>query len=154
MPKRIQLKRSKGWRIPENCVKVDRSTKWGNPFKIGSHNSHPISGEMIFVVTRQQAIELFSLSLTTKSGEKITESARRELRGKDLACWCKEGECCHADVWIEVANAQNEPDKLRAEAEKIIGRIGEMVTMADWLWELSRLEIIVKQLAKLAKGQT
>ena len=29
-----------------------------------------------------------------------------ELRGKDLACWCKPGEPCHADVLIEVANQE------------------------------------------------
>jgi hypothetical protein len=29
---------------------------------------------------------------------------RRELRGKDLACWCKPGEPCHADVLLELAN--------------------------------------------------
>ena len=34
MPKRIQLSRKKGWRMPPNTVKVDRSTKWGNPFII------------------------------------------------------------------------------------------------------------------------
>lgn len=31
-PHRVQLSRAKGWRMPENTVKVDRSTKWGNPF--------------------------------------------------------------------------------------------------------------------------
>lgn len=31
-PVRIQLSRRKGWRMPENTVKVDRTTKWGNPF--------------------------------------------------------------------------------------------------------------------------
>ena len=34
-PKRIQLRRTKGWRMPENTVKVARPTKWGNPFKVG-----------------------------------------------------------------------------------------------------------------------
>jgi hypothetical protein len=33
-PHRIQLKRTKGWRMPPNSLKVDRSTKWGNPFKV------------------------------------------------------------------------------------------------------------------------
>jgi hypothetical protein len=33
MPKRIQLSRNKGWRMPPGAVKVDRSTKWGNPWK-------------------------------------------------------------------------------------------------------------------------
>jgi len=27
-----------------------------------------------------------------------------ELRGKDLACWCRPGEPCHADVLLELAN--------------------------------------------------
>lgn len=34
-PVRVQLKRTKGWRMPPNTVKVDRTTKWGNPFVVG-----------------------------------------------------------------------------------------------------------------------
>jgi hypothetical protein len=29
---------------------------------------------------------------------------RRELAGRDLACWCPAHEPCHADVLLEVAN--------------------------------------------------
>lgn len=35
MPERIQLRRTKGWRMPPDTVKVDRTTKWGNPFVVG-----------------------------------------------------------------------------------------------------------------------
>jgi hypothetical protein len=28
------------------------------------------------------------------------------LRGKNLACWCRAGTPCHADVLLEVANEQ------------------------------------------------
>ncbi len=35
MPKRIQRKRIKGWRMPENTVSVCRPGKWGNPFPVG-----------------------------------------------------------------------------------------------------------------------
>ena len=31
-PIRVQLRRTKGWKMPENTVKADRTTKWGNPF--------------------------------------------------------------------------------------------------------------------------
>lgn len=31
-PVRVQLRRTKGWRMPENTVKVDRTTRFGNPF--------------------------------------------------------------------------------------------------------------------------
>jgi len=29
-----------------------------------------------------------------------------QLRGKNLACWCKPGEPCHADVLLELANKE------------------------------------------------
>lgn len=32
------------------------------------------------------------------------EVARSALRGKDLVCWCKECDPCHADVLLELAN--------------------------------------------------
>jgi hypothetical protein len=28
----------------------------------------------------------------------------RQLRGKNLACWCKPGQPCHADILLELAN--------------------------------------------------
>lgn len=31
-PKRIQRRRTKGWRMPPNTVYVGRPTRWGNPF--------------------------------------------------------------------------------------------------------------------------
>lgn len=34
-PKRIQRKRTKGWRMPEGAIYVGRPTKWGNPAKVG-----------------------------------------------------------------------------------------------------------------------
>jgi hypothetical protein len=36
------------------------------------------------------------------------EDARRELAGRDLACWCPPGEPCHADVLLQVANRTGE----------------------------------------------
>ena len=36
-PKRIQLRRTKGWRKPEGAVVVSRPSKWGNPFIFGDY---------------------------------------------------------------------------------------------------------------------
>jgi hypothetical protein len=33
-PRRIQLRRGKGWRLGEHCVVVARPTRWGNPFAL------------------------------------------------------------------------------------------------------------------------
>jgi hypothetical protein len=41
----------------------------------------------------------------TKPGQQLAVDAARELRGKNLACWCNPGDPCHADVLLEIANA-------------------------------------------------
>jgi hypothetical protein len=37
--RRVQLKRSKGFKMPPNAIYVGRPTKWGNPFRIGVDGS-------------------------------------------------------------------------------------------------------------------
>jgi hypothetical protein len=39
-PRRVQLRRAKGWRMPANTVKVDRTTLFGNPFSIKEYGHH------------------------------------------------------------------------------------------------------------------
>jgi hypothetical protein len=94
MPKRIQLKRTKGWKMPENTIKVDRTTKWGNPYKVGT----------TLIPDRRAATEAFASNMPWGD-------FARELRGKNLACWCplpKPGEVdwCHAAVLLKIANAE------------------------------------------------
>jgi hypothetical protein len=36
----------------------------------------------------------------------LVEQARRELAGKDLACWCPGDQECHADVLLAVVGGQ------------------------------------------------
>jgi hypothetical protein len=36
--------------------------------------------------------------------EALTPPDPSELRGKNLACWCKPDQPCHADVLLELAN--------------------------------------------------
>ena len=105
IPLRVQLRRTKGWRMPENTVKVDRTTKWGNPFIPGKENPF-IPGQMI--KDRQHSFVLYkSFALNNKQ---LAQAARAELAGKNLACWCPlphepdaEDEC-HAAVLLKLAN--------------------------------------------------
>lgn len=95
VPVRIQLSRRAGWRLPANTVKVDRSTKWGNPYKIGDPG----------IRTNADAVLAFdNYTWRTAVGRRLSEQARKTLRGKNLACWCRLGEKCHADVWLKIAN--------------------------------------------------
>ena len=91
---RIKLERSKGWRMPENTLKVDRSTRWGNPFKV--------TGDF----TAQDAVDAFTNWLARMDYEKQKEYLA-PLRGKNLACWCKP-KPCHADVLLKWANEVEE----------------------------------------------
>ncbi len=113
-PVRIKLSRRKGWRMPENTVNVARPGKWGNPFKVGSPlMSLPFmicgrfKGELVgSTLTQERAVEAFRIWTNSMfHGKLLAESAKVNLRGKNLACWCKPGDPCHADVLLEIANA-------------------------------------------------
>lgn len=101
-PQRIQLSRAKGWRMPPGAVKVDRSTRWGNPFAPGQ--TGPMGRTPI---DREGAVGFFRAML---ADPELRAAARypidlSELRGRDLACWCALDQPCHADILIEMANA-------------------------------------------------
>lgn len=103
---RVQLRRTRGWRIPPNTIKVDRSTRWGNPYKVGQRVRHPLTGRLVEVENRDDAIRLFALYIKSIAGSKLASDARETLRGKHVACWCPEGLPCHGDVLIRIANGK------------------------------------------------
>jgi len=103
-PERIQLRRKKGWTMPEGTVKVDRSTSWGNPFVVSKHG------------TRNECVKKFILLCAghiclTDNNIQEQDAFRNqlkehidELQGKNLACWCSKDGPCHADVLLYIAN--------------------------------------------------
>jgi hypothetical protein len=104
-PQRIQLRRVKGWRMPPNTVKVDRSTRWGNPHPLDAYPAALSADEQ-----RRLAQADFQADLEAGRLGFTAADVRRELRGKNLACWCplpKPGEPdhCHAAVLLELANS-------------------------------------------------
>lgn len=74
-------------------VRIDRKTKWGNPFIIG------VDG------TREEVIRKYAYWVTE---QEHLMSSLHELKGKKLGCWCKP-KCCHGDVLARLAN--DTPDK-------------------------------------------
>ena len=129
-PKRIQRKRTKGWRMPPGTIYVGRPTKWGNPFKLmrdnlihcdATHRRKILHPWVIFDNDNmwlgdtglQEVIRLYrqwvwgylsdnNIVIPTRlTGNEI----KKQLCGKDLACWCPLDKPCHADVLIEIANS-------------------------------------------------
>lgn len=102
MPVRIQRKRVKGWKMPENTVSVTRPGKWGNPFKVGDYIRDPITGEVIKQLkSLDDVLTWYKNYLRYRM---MHETIKRELKGKNLACFCKEGDPCHADILLKIAN--------------------------------------------------
>ena len=123
-PKRVQRKRTKGWKMPADTVYVGRPGKWGNPFKDGVdwvyiHAGHKrkildpwvVYSDYPFV----SSVSLFRDLMMNLHSHDVEEPIRAkfqlmrdtifDLRGKDLACWCPLDQPCHADVLLELANA-------------------------------------------------
>lgn len=104
---RIQLRRTKGWRMPPNTVKVDRSTRWGNPWTIAKAREVGFAGTDADL--RAVTVGMFRNGCVRCLPVVASIIARvGELRGKNLACWCPLDEPCHADVLLELAN-KDEP---------------------------------------------
>ena len=114
-PRRIQLRRTKGWRLPAGAIKVDRSTRFGNPFRVTDDRT---PAEAITVFTAWLTVDGCDAEIPARKASIL--SAITEITGRDLACWCRlchqhqDGkplgvECancapCHADVLLRVAN--------------------------------------------------
>ena len=88
MIRRIQRKRTKGWRMPPNTVYVGRPTKWGNPCRSGSPAQRVVS---------------YAQYLTDNPN--LIADTKKELRGRNLACYCPLDQPCHVDVLLKLANS-------------------------------------------------
>lgn len=119
-PKRIQRKRTKGWRMPENTIYVGRPTIYGNPFKV-SAKFWTNCDFLVEIMNLEQSLYWYKQWMNQENSKVypvawnkrnddgdfvlITRPNLKDLWGYTaLACWCKEGEPCHADVLIELLN--------------------------------------------------
>ena len=86
----MQRSRRKGSRLPSGTVVVTRPTKWGNP--------HPLE------LGRAEAVARYRDDLLADRLAISVDDVKRELRGRDLACYCPLDQPCHADVLLTIAN--------------------------------------------------
>jgi len=76
--------------MPPNTIYVGRPSKWGNPFKIGVDGS------------REEVLRRYRTWVMEKVSQRPDFLA--PLRGKNLACFCRITDPCHADILLELAN--------------------------------------------------
>lgn len=105
-PHRVQLRRSKGWKMPDNTVKIDRTTKWGNPFLITPKMTREQSIAHYEQMMAGKPVAAGGISVETQDKLRAVILAEvQELKGKNLACWCSLDGPCHGDVLLRLANA-------------------------------------------------
>lgn len=130
-PIRVQRKRTKGWKMPENTVYVGRGSRFGNPFSIehdrwngwcvldpeffpkrqrhycdSQAEAHQLavgkySQHIMPYQHRGKTATLENFFISSANIDDIASA----LRGKNLACWCALDQSCHADVLLKVANS-------------------------------------------------
>lgn len=133
-PRRIQRKRTKGWKMPADAVYVGRPSLWGNPYSVqrvegwarwagpapwivaDPHGRvfHPDDDRK--PILGRAAADAHGKSLACqKAVDLYVEAMRifepgdefwRPLVGRDLACWCPIGQPCHADALLEILNRE------------------------------------------------
>lgn len=100
--------------MPENTVYVGRPSRWGNIY----HTKHPNApqfrpeflenGKVQFnsqdIITRREWCYLFHKEWARRMGSLFVDEVKKELAGKNLACWCPLDVHCHADTLLELAN--------------------------------------------------
>lgn len=99
MPHRFQRRKDKGYRLPEGVVCVTRPGRWQNPYET-------VEEFVDALVNCEKYLEG-----PTRAGRAKLVHMRdikrdiKQLKGKDLACWCELGRNCHADILLEFANS-------------------------------------------------
>ncbi len=126
-PVRLQLTRKKGFNLQEfsraanglDAVKIDRTTRFGNPFTVSSDDNKTwqvgCEGKSLGSYSDKlsasaAAIALYRKELEAPGSQHLSTPIPtlgdmiQALRGHNLACWCTPGQACHADVLLELVN--------------------------------------------------
>lgn len=117
-PVRIQLSRKRGFNLMRHsiernglaAVNVARPGKWGNPYYPGCGIGYGGFDDQMRMVMPEPTPTVvvkwfrFRCEDMRKNQPKDFAAYIAPLKGCNLACWCKPGDPCHADVLLDLAN--------------------------------------------------
>jgi hypothetical protein len=90
-------------RVPEGAVYVGRAapglpaSPYANPHRLGKPCAVPECAGAVH--TREVAVSRYREDLRHRPD--LVDGIRREITGRDVACWCKADEVCHGDVVLQ-----------------------------------------------------
>lgn len=117
MPKRLQLRRTKGWRKPPGSVVISRPSIYGSPFPADEFGGAAESVELyeLYLDAKWDLLEprlnrhldtvqASCLVRDLKTRQKAVMDNLIDLRWKDLLCWCPIDKPCHGNTLLRRAN--------------------------------------------------
>lgn len=121
-PIRVQRQRTKGYKLPKNTVCVNRPLKYGNPLKLLNGIIYVDAGWRRKILDKWVYYQRGDINKLLYVYEHIVKGTQfqnqdlqywsdkykiynlKELKNKNLACFCKIGEKCHGDILLKIAN--------------------------------------------------
>lgn len=109
VPRRIQRRRVKGWRMPPNTVSVTRPGRYGNKYYPGCGLGFGsfVDGCAVDwpLRTPEDMVRHFRefIKHMKQYQPEAYEAYIAPLRGKNVACFCGLDKPCHGDVLLECA---------------------------------------------------
>jgi len=121
-PVRIQRQRTKGWKMPPNTVSVTRPGLFGNHYRVWRdydgqwmvswRSCHFAPATNTRAAAAALAVDKYRADVTTEGPhnhrllDRVPTRADifKNLRGRNLACFCGLDQPCHVDVLLELAN--------------------------------------------------
>jgi hypothetical protein len=82
-------------------IYVGRPTFWGNRYRIP-----PFTRERAFELYEQNCSRDKKVRRGSKLWKAWKELVKSELKGKNLCCWCRLDQKCHADILLKIANEE------------------------------------------------
>lgn len=94
-PKVLNIRDFKPGKWPENTVRVDRRSEWGNPFIMRNDSDKE----------RDRVCDAFEEMVAKWLLPETIAALKKDLKGKNLACWCAPKRC-HAETLLRIANEE------------------------------------------------
>jgi hypothetical protein len=91
-------------------VYVGRPSKWGNPYRVGVPWPPGDPPECQHPATHGDVVAAYEDYVAGRMVDKppfTLDDIRAELGGRDLICWCRLNQACHAETLLRLANEAN-----------------------------------------------
>jgi uncharacterized protein DUF4326 len=113
MPTRLQIRRDRPWQTVPKAILCTRRKGgrglWSNPFALQHRQRRYRSAQLAEV-----AVLLYEACYEHDTA--FRAAVRRQLAGKDLACWCPlDTPYCHVEVLLRWANTEPEAPRARVD---------------------------------------